>query len=804
VPPPAATSSSLDPAHRAIIDHGPADAAAEGGILHVPPTPTHDPVSAPPAPDAPDAPAATGRGPAASHDFRPDLEGLRAVAVVLVLLYHAGVPGFGGGYIGVDVFFVLSGFLITGLLVRETRTTGSISLPRFYARRARRILPASAVVLVATVVASAVVLSPLRLIDVTGDAASAALYVSNIRFAVQSTDYLQSTAAPSPILHFWSLSAEEQFYLFWPAFVLVASRFATGSARRLAVPFAVVVVGSFVLSLWLTTANQPWAFFSLPTRAWELGAGALLALAAPRLHAVPGWARSGLGWGGLAAVAAAGIVLTEQTPFPGWAALLPVVGTTAVIAAGGGGASDLHARLLGTAPFRYVGRISYSLYLWHWPVLVLVPIALGGPLPLAGRVALVVLVAGPLAAASQRWVEDPLRRGRFIGTITRRNLAMAASLSVVVAVGALGVGSVTASRLDGGGSTGVVSPGDDPLAGLVPTDAPVTSSPAASAGWPGTPSPGAASASPSGAPRPSDVASATAGPLSSFPPTPGGPLPGDLLPSLADARADSPRIYADGCHLDTVTTVSPPCVYGDPASSTTVVLFGDSHAAQWFPALERIALDRGLRLVSLTKSACTAADVTVWSATLDRAYAECDAWRRDAMDRIAAEHPALVVVSDSRAVRPIVDGMTLIGDAGAPAVAAGLARTLDALRPIAGAVAVIGATPEAPGDPPSCLSAHPDDVLACATPVAKAIDAAWIAEEGSIAAEAGADFVDPTPWVCPTGPCPAVIGRYLVYRDTHHLATPFAAALASRLAARLPLPAGVAASPRPTGSPAAP
>jgi hypothetical protein len=158
------------------------------------------------------------------------------------------------------------------------------------------------------------------------------------------------------------------------------------------------------------------------------------------------------------------------------------------------------------------------------------------------------------------------------------------------------------------------------------------------------------------------------------------------------------------------------------------------------------------------------------------------------MDRIAAEHPALVVVSDSRAVRPIVDGTALVGDAGAPAVAAGLARTLAELAPLAGAVAVVGATPEAPGDPPSCLSAHPDSVLACATPVSTAIDAGWIAEEGRIAAGAGATFVDPTPWVCPTGPCPAVIGRYLVYRDTHHLATPFAAALASRLGARLPLP----------------
>jgi hypothetical protein len=408
-----------------------------------------------------------------------------------------------------------------------------------------------------------------------------------------------------------------------------------------------------------------------------------------------------------------------------------------------------------------------------------------------------VLVAGPLAAASQRWVEDPLRRGRFIGTVTRRNLAMAGALSVAVAVGALGVGSVTTARLGDSAPAAVVSPSGDPLAGLVPTDAPATRLPAASvrpsaAGA----SPGAATSIPSGAPSAGPVPSGPSG----LPPTPDGPVPGNLLPSLADVRADSPRIYADGCHLDTATTVSPPCVYGDPSSSTTVVLFGDSHAAQWFPALEKIAIDRGLRLVSLTKSACTAAYVTVWSATLGRAYTECDTWRKNAIARIATEHPALVVVSDSRAVRPVVNGQQLIGDAGAPAVAAGLAQTLADLAPLAGAVTVIGATPEAPGDPPSCLSAHLDSVLACATPASTAIDVAWIAEEGSVAAGAGATFVDPTLWVCPTGPCPAVIGRYLVYRDTHHLATPFAAALATRLEARLPLPS---APPGASRSPAA-
>src|SRR5262245_4370452 len=199
-----------------------------------------------------------GRG---DGGFRPELEGLRAVAIGLVLAYHAGLPPFRGGYVGVDVFFVLSGFLITGLIVRELRATGRIDLRRFYARRARRLLPASLVAIVGTVLLSVLLLPPLRIPDIAGDAAASALYVSNIRFAVQATDYLASDLPPSPLLNFWSLGVEEQFYLFWPAILLLvagASARSPALVRRLGLAFAVIVVTSFALSLVLTTVEQPW------------------------------------------------------------------------------------------------------------------------------------------------------------------------------------------------------------------------------------------------------------------------------------------------------------------------------------------------------------------------------------------------------------------------------------------------------------------------------------------------------------------------------------------------------------------
>ena len=333
--------------------------------------------------------------------FRADLEGLRGVAVLLVLLYHARAPLVDGGYIGVDVFFVLSGFLITGIIVRELMGTGRLSLSGFYARRARRLLPAAALVLVITMIASVIVLPPLRVPAVAGDTISAALYVSNIRFAIQATDYLGSELAPSPVLHFWSLSVEEQFYIFWPTLlaVVAGATFLRGrhdaGIRRLAIVLAVVLVGSLGLSILLTSVNQPWAFFSLPTRAWELALGGLLALPGaarwvPARVAVPA------GWIGLALIVAAGLFLDTSVAFPGVAALVPTIGAALVIAAGlaatpTGSSRYAAGRVLGLAPIRFLGLISYSLYLWHWPILTLPEAAAGEPLRWPIRVALVGL-----------------------------------------------------------------------------------------------------------------------------------------------------------------------------------------------------------------------------------------------------------------------------------------------------------------------------------------------------------------------------------------------------------------------------
>ncbi len=456
------------------------------------------------------------------------------------------------------------------------------------------------------------------------------------------------------------------------------------------------------------------------------------------------------------------------------AALLPTVGTALAMLPGMRRPALAPATLLSWRPARFLGRISYSLYLWHWPLLVLPTAVAGATLPLPVRVGL-MLLAIPVAYASQRWLEDPIRHGRLVGLVPRRNLAVAGALSMVVALTSLGLGVATTQRLAAASNL----PGGEPAAeATLPNLGGLASAPPSSAAGPSSSADPAASAGPAASASPA---------ATRYPAPPGGPVPPDLLPSLADARADIPVIYDDGCHLEQTDTTIPECAFGDPAAATTVVLIGDSHAAQWFPALERLARDRSWRLISLTKSGCTPASITVWNTNYKRAYTECDAWRAGVLDRVAAERPELVIVASSHPY-PLAGSAGPLEDGGGTALAAGLGAVLADLAPLAGELALIADTPKFELDPPDCLSAHLDDTLACSEPRSEMLDDAWRTTEARIAAEQGAAFVDPTDWACPTDPCPSVVGRFLVYRDQHHLATPYVTALRDRLAAALPVP----------------
>lgn len=762
----------------------------------------------------------------------------------MVLLFHAGIGPFPGGYVGVDVFFVVSGFLITGLLLREIRATGTVSLPNFYARRARRLLPAAALVLLVTLVASIVLLPPLLLPGVAADAAAAAAYVSNIGFAVQATDYFAAGQAPSPILHYWSLGVEEQFYLVWPALLLLVARRPGGRGLRIGATVVGVTVASFCLALWLTTANAPWAFFSLPTRAWELGLGAMLAVAGTRLVAVPERLAALAGWVGLGMIVLASAALDESIAFPGLVGLVPTIGAALVVISGTHPTSLGPARILGSRVPRFLGRISYSLYLWHWPLLVIPAVALGAPLTIESRIVLAA-ASVVLAAATQRWVEDPIRHGRLVGMLPRRNLAMAGALTLTVTLVAVSVGAAAAAGLNRALATGTPATNSqsldailDALASASTVGAPAASaspvgasaeaasgsSPATSATAIGAASPGgtaaqAGTASPAGIASPAGTAAQESGSTTPAPPTdviavaapgadgsrsnrvepsatappalltsarPGtadGPVPPDLQPSIGGARQDYPVAYLDGCHTQTDghSSVSP-CLYGNVTGDVTIALFGDSHALAWFPAVRRIAEQQGWRFLSLTMSACSPAEISVWIPSAKRVSTECTAWRENALLRLAQERAAIILVAGTRGFENTdASGAVLAGDARTSSWQAGMHRTLDRLVSAAGRVILIADGPLSRFDPPVCLSQHPTSVLACATPVADAVSSAWLDVEREVAEGAGTGFIDPEFWICPSSPCPVVLGNFLIYRDPGHLTATFSAALSDRL-----------------------
>ncbi len=374
--------------------------------------------------------------------YRPDVDGLRAAAVVPVVLFHAGVPGFGGGFVGVDVFFVISGTLITGLIAEEIRQ-GRFSLADFYERRIRRIVPALAAMLLFCAVAASVLLLPMDHAEFGRSVVAAALSFSNVFFWRQS-GYFSDAAELKPLLHTWSLSVEEQFYIALPLFLLAMTALFRGrwAGRWITGGVLVMMAASFALSVEGLERHPDAVFYLMPTRAWELLLGALLGLGAvPAVRNA--WVNEAAGLLGLGLIVWAVVLFDRMTAFPGANALVPCLGAALVIHAGGGagigGGRPLAARLLALPVPVFIGLISYSLYLWHWPLLVFAHYTTFGPLdPIgtAGVLALAVLVS----VLSWRFVEKPFRTGPWLRG-RRAFVHGAAALALFLAFGGGSVAS---------------------------------------------------------------------------------------------------------------------------------------------------------------------------------------------------------------------------------------------------------------------------------------------------------------------------------------------------------------------------
>jgi peptidoglycan/LPS O-acetylase OafA/YrhL len=657
---------------------------------------------------------------------RDDIQGLRAVAVLLVVLAHAGVPFLAGGFVGVDVFFVLSGFLITGILLAEAEARGRISLLDFYVRRARRILPAAALTLVVTDVAAHHLLNFVRARETVSDSVWAAAFGANIHFAREGSDYFAQGQPPSPVLHFWSLSVEEQFYLVWPSVLaVVICLFALRRGTLLAV-VAAAAVASLAWSILETRSSPVDAYFSTFARAWELALGAALAIALPRLERR--WLAP-LGWLGLAAVVAAAVWFSSATPFPGYAALLPAVGAAFLIAAGASQGRFSPAPLLATAPLRYIGDRSYSFYLWHWPVLVIAAQYAGHELGLATKLLLLPGAFG-LSIASYRLVENPIRRlrlNRQVGALlwpASAGLVLVLSLVILRSIGA------TAERFEAAAAA-VKPPAlvDTASAATVATEKPL----------------------------PAVVAAVRAAER-------GAPLPSPLTPPVDRLRGDF-YSFPQGCTPSRHGTSSKICRLGAAGAAKTIVVFGDSHAEMWMPAILAMAKRDGWAVVPLVKVRCVPRS---WGGT-----DECGRWSRWAKRRAEALRPDVTLVIGSRAgtvdplrsVRPVAD----------------MSR---ALKRSSASVIVIGDSPSQTRDPVDCLLARGATMKTC-TGKGTRVQARAEAAVAANARRDGVAYVDTRPWFCahPHGSatgflCPMVVNQTITCVDRGHVSRTYALELA--------------------------
>ncbi|QUY61559.1 Predicted acyltransferases [Gulosibacter molinativorax] len=664
----------------------------------------------------------------ANSSFRPDIQGLRAIAVGVVLLYHAGVPVFGGGFIGVDVFFVISGFLITGGLLRSSLRDGRIDLADFYAKRVRRILPAATVVLLFTAVVTLTILPMTRWRDIGQDIFSSAFYVANWNFAA-ATNYLNADKPASPLQHFWTLSVEEQFYVLWPLIMILALWLATRSAagedatreprirRNLEIGVWFVIASSLAASISLTATDPSPAYFVTTTRLWELGIGAAIAIYANRLERIGDRLGYLLGMLGIGAILLAAVWFTADTPpFPGTAALLPTLGAAAVIVGGmSGRATRGVGAFLSVRPMRWVGDLSYSLYLWHWPLIVLGTYLAGGTLNPCLGIGIVLASFVP-AWLSYRVVESPFREWSLL----KRHVSAALQIGLALMLTAALVGAMLVS-LPRQFSAGVEEPEgaqalmEDPAAGA-PTE----------------------KASP-------------------------------FVPSLSEVDEDLPQIYADGCTDSSQTDPTDPCVYGDVTSDTTVALVGDSHAAQWFPALEKIATEHGWRLEIYTKSSCPFVTTPLLDKH-DRPNTDCSEWNAQLREELTGENkPDYAIVSSYG-----------YDDAAEKSVADGLAETWQAVIDAGVDLTVLVDPPAARLDVPECVATNLDSLSECTLP-GDSGNPGGAPAQLEAAAKVDATTVDMSELVCPDEECSPIIGDVLTFRDRQHLTATYVETLTEPL-----------------------
>jgi peptidoglycan/LPS O-acetylase OafA/YrhL len=656
---------------------------------------------------------AVGQASSSERRFFGDIEGLRGIAVTIVVLFHANVPLMTGGFVGVDLFFVISGFLITGLLVKEVERSGRISFKGFYARRARRIIPPAAVVIVATSAAVWLLMPLLSVFREAFDLLAAALQAANWHFIAQGKDYLAGGSDDSVATHFWSLSVEEQFYIVWPLLIAglayLAKRFGWSIRLLVGLGVAVVSIVSLMLSMRLTVTDPVLSYMATHTRAWQFGVGALISLAQPVLSRLGTgvWIRVTIGlvgWAGLAAVALATVKFGHTTPYPGTAALLPTLGGGAVIAAGQivGTARPAVGSFLAAGWLRWIGQVSYAWYLWHWPVLVLfkqsthitdwhvlVPVS---------------LVALVLAWVSTVLLEKPIMSSGEL----RRNLmasiavGMTGTIAAVAVTMSIGVLAVKAA------SSGITSANAN-----VSFEA---------------------------------VFGASTGVTS-----------GPVTPNPFKAFDDRP--HHDECLIALSKRETPSTCVEGPSDGVPAVLFGDSHAQQWLPAIEKLAQQNNWRLSWYTKAACPLAALQPRDGRTDPfTKSDCLGWRVDSLKAIAALKPKYIVLGSLSTYVPDYQEFKVAWD-----------QTLSQLRATGAKLIYLRDTPYPQRNIPECVSGALDNWSKCDFDLNNVRRTEPIVTDQLRGENLDIPVLDVDPYLCEATTCHAVRNGTLLYRDDSHL-----------------------------------
>lgn len=683
---------------------------------------------------------------------RLDIQGLRSLAVGMVIVYHIWPDALPGGFVGVDAFFVISGFLIVGSLVRDVSASGRIRVPGFYAKRVRRLIPAACAVLIVTLVATVLVLPQSRWQSVSMDVVMSGLQVQNWNQAFSASSYEGATSAVSPVQHYWSLAVEEQFYVLIPWVLMAGAGLAVRlrmRPERVGVIFvAAITVASFVHSMLFSATEHNIAYFATTTRMWELGVGGLGAVFLPKLE-LSRRTSAGLAWLGFGALVVAAATFTTSMEFPGSVAFMPVLGTLLIIWAGTPQRQrrpqlDVSVNgLLSLRPLTFVGDISYSLYLWHWPVVVFYVAILGrAPGYLHGSA--IVALSLALAVMSYFLIEQRFRNvsRRSVRVISKRQrTGLRGRGALQIAAGSIALSTICAAV-----PWSIVEIKAQLLSGELNL----------------RDYPGATALDPR---HPANV---------------DGSLP--VRPDPALASKDVPLPGKDECGVfDPSSITIDHCIYGQADAARTMVVVGDSHAAQYVDALLAAGAPTGWNVRAMVRNGCPFSAAPPSDGTV--VYSNCSEQNKITLQRILLLHPKLVVVSGmamdgyQRALKWKWDSNQTLVD--------GYVSLLGTLRSAGIRVAVLKDNPYPDLSIPECVLQHGAHLSICDS---KARDQERTPDALELAGHAvqGVEVVDLSSYFCRDGRCPAVIGNVLVYRD-NHLTNTYAKTLAPALADRLGL-----------------